>query len=222
MKLLSVCFVFAMLVVSVSSAEVFWFEAEAFDEEKSNPIFNEQGLNVEWTIKEDTNQDIKFNLESFGSMYVVPSGANRNTVEAAAGLVYILPEVEKTTGWQLWVRCIMATDGSDSYFYQLSEDGGDDWGPANGIHGGATWEEWQWKSWNIGALKKGEGNAIRIAERENNAKTDVICLRNDGMAATDEEYQAYLDALPEPGGFAVSASGKLAGTWGKIKFNEAQ
>lgn len=217
MKLLPICFAFVMLGVSMSSAEVFWFEAEAFDEEKSNPIFNEQGLNVEWAIKEDTTQDIKFGMESFGNMYVIPSGANRDTVEAAAGLVYILPDVEKTTGWQLWIRCVMPTGGSDSFFHQLSDDGGDDWGPATAAHGGAQWQEYLWKSWSIGALRKGEGNALRIAERENNYKLDVICLRNDGGAPSDEEYQAYLDALPEPGGFAVDARGKLTGTWGKIK-----
>ena len=207
-----------MFGVSVVSAEVFWFEAEAFDEEKSNPIFNEQGLNVEWAIKEDTTQDIKFSMESFGNMYVIPSGANRDTVEAAAGLVYILPEVEQTTGWQLWLRCVMPTTGSDSLFFQISEDGGDDWGPTTDVHGGATWEEYLWKRpWSIGPFRKGEGNALRIAERENNCKLDVICLRNDGGAPSDEEYQAYLDALPEPGGFAVDARGKLTGTWGKIK-----
>ena len=220
MKLMSICFAFVMLVISVSSAEVFWFEAEAFDEEKSNPVFNDQGLNVVWEIKESTNQEIRDDLGAFGNMYVIPSGANRDTVPAAAGLVYILPDVEQTTGWQLWIRCIMATGGSDSLFYQISEDGGDDWGPATDIHAGATtWEEWLWKSWNIGVLRKGEGNAIRIAERENGCKLDVVCLRNDGMASTNEEYEVYLNTLVNPD-FAVNAKSKLAVAWGKIKSNE--
>ena len=206
-----------MLGVSVATAEVSWFEAEAFDEEKSNPIFDKQGLNVVWTIKEDTDQEIKDDIVSFGNEYVIPSGSARDIVEAAAGLVYILPDVEQTTGWQLWIRCIMPTSGSDSIFYQISDDGGDDWGVATAAHGGAQWTEYQWKSWNIGALRKGEGNAVRISERENNCKLDVICLRNDGIPPTDEEYQTYLDNLPEPGGIAVNARGKLAGTWGKIK-----
>ena len=56
MKLLTVYFALVLLVVSLAHAEVFWFEAEGFDEEKSNPVFNEKGVNATWEIKEDTNQ----------------------------------------------------------------------------------------------------------------------------------------------------------------------
>ena len=53
MKLLAICFALIVFGLSLASAEVFWFEVEEFDEEKSNPTFNEQGLNVVWAIKED-------------------------------------------------------------------------------------------------------------------------------------------------------------------------
>ena len=65
-------------------------------------------------------------------------------------------------------------------------------------------------------MRKGEDNALRIGERENNAKLDVICLRNDGQIPTDEEYEQYLKDEPKRR-FAVDARGKLAGTWGKMK-----
>ncbi len=211
MKCLVVCFALAVFGISVTNAEVFWFEAEEYDEEISNPSFNEKGLNVAWDIKDDK--------DAFNKQYMVPRGGNRNTQEAAAGLVYIIPDVEKRSGWVLWIRCIMSTGGSDSFFWQLSQDGGEKWGAPTDAHGGGLWEKWQWHQWNLGMLEEGEDNALRIAERENNAKFDVICLRNDAQMPLDEDYEDYLKQPGKKDKIAVDARGKMADTWGRVKSN---
>lgn len=209
MKLLAICFAFVVFSISLADAEVFFFEAEEYDEEKSNPTFVEQGLNAGWDIKQDKN--------AFNKEYMVSRGANRDVVEAAAGLVYNIPDVGKENGWQLWIRGIMATTGSDSFFYQISEDGGKNWPAPTAAHGGAQWIDWDWhRPWNVGMMRKGEDNALRIGERENNLKLDVICLRNDAQTPNDDEYDQYLKDEPKRI-FAVDAEGKLAGTWGRIK-----
>ena len=216
MRLLIVYFALLVFVAS-AGAEVFWFEAEEFDEEKSNPIFVGQ-VNASWDIKEDTKQEIRDDKVSFNNKYVISVGGNRDVVAGAAGLAYILPEVENPVGWKLWTRCIMGDTGSDSFFLQISKNGGETWRPPEPMecHGAEVFQEWRWhRPWDV-TLVKGEGNGIRISERESNAKLDVICLRNDNQTPTDEEYQAYLDEI-EKQKIAVDARGKLAGTWGKIK-----
>ncbi|MFC1715940.1 hypothetical protein ACFL6S_19880 [Candidatus Poribacteria bacterium] len=216
MRLLILCLALTAFAASLVCAEVFWFEAENYDLDKSNPVFNEQGINVTWETKEDTNQEIRDDDISFGGMYVTSNGGNRDIIAGAAGLAYILPEVENAANWKLWIRSKMPTSGSDSFFYQFSKDGGDTWRPPDPIeaHGGAQWTAWEWhRPWDI-TLAAGGGNAIRIAERESGAKFDVICLRNDGQTPTDEEYQAYLDSLED---IAVHAKGKLVDTWGRVK-----
>ncbi len=213
MRYLVVCFALVVFSASLVGAEVFWFEVEDFDEDLSNLIFAEKGLNVKWNIKDDAL--------AFGGKYLSATGATRDIQEAAAGLVYLLPEVEKNTGWKIWIHSIMPTTGSDSFFWQLSEDGGEKWNAANAAHGGAVWFDWEWHSWDIGQIPKGDENALRIAERENNAALDLICLRNDVMEPTKEEYEAFLAeeaARPKPGE-AVDARGKRADVWGRIKSN---
>jgi len=208
MRLLAACFILTVFGVFYANAEDFWFEAEEYDEEKSNLAFNEQGLNAAWDIKQDK--------DAFNKQYMINRGANRDVVESAAGLVYIIPDVGKETGWQLWLRCIMATTGSDSFFWQLSQDGGEKWGAPTAAHGGVVWEEWEWHRWAIGNLQKGEDNALRIGERENNFKLDVVCLRNDGQTPNDDEYEDYVKNKPFLR-FAIHAGGKLADTWGRVK-----
>ncbi|MFC1715939.1 hypothetical protein ACFL6S_19875 [Candidatus Poribacteria bacterium] len=211
MRYLVVCFALVAFSASLAGAEVFWFEVENFDEELSNLTYAEKGLNVVWHIKDD-----KF---AFGGKYMSATGGDRDIQEAAAGLVYLLPEVEKNTGWKIWINSIMPTTGSDSFFWQLSEDGGEKWGAATAAHGGAVWFDWEWHSWDIGQIPKGDENALRIAERESNAALDLICLRNDDMVPTAEEYEAFLAeeaAKPKPGE-AVDARGKRTDVWGRIK-----
>ncbi len=211
MRLLAVCFIMGLVSLSLAGAEVFWFEVEKeYDEEKSNLTFNEKGLNVAW--------DIGVDKDAFNEQYMTPRGANRDSQQAAAGLVYIIPEVDNINGWQLWIRCMMPTTGSDSFFYQISEDGGEDWGMPIAAHGAMQFEEWTWhRPWNIGTLRRGEDNAIRIAERENNAKLDVICLRNDGQVPTDEEYEDYLKQPGKKEKLVVNAVGKAVSFWGRVK-----
>ncbi len=57
MRFLAICFVFVVFSISSAGAEVFWFEAEEYDEEKSNITFNEKGLNVAWDIKQDKDKE---------------------------------------------------------------------------------------------------------------------------------------------------------------------
>jgi len=111
----------------------------------------------------------------------------------------------------------MPTTGSDSFYWKISNDGGENFTPLNEAHGGAQWDKWQWKRpWDGAQLKKGKENILVIAERENNAKLDVFCLRNDNQIPTDEECLAWLEEHKSEE-FAVTLRQKLSVIWGGIK-----
>ena len=111
----------------------------------------------------------------------------------------------------------MPTTGSDSFYWKISNDGGKTFTPPNAAHGGAQWDNWQWKlPWDGAQLKKGTENVLVIAERENNAKLDAFCLRNDNKIPTDEECLTWLEEHKD-GDFAVTSQQKLPVIWGRIK-----
>lgn len=78
------------------------------------------------------------------------------------------------------------------------------------------WQTWQWKGWTLNTpLKEGADNVLKISEREN-AKADVICIRDDNQTPTDEEYEKYLEEHKTQK-IAVRQLEKLITIWGRIK-----
>ena len=188
-------------------AQIIWIEAEDFDPDKSTLVSNVVAL--EWVIKE-RDEAAK---EAFGKKYILANGSHNKT--GSSGPIYVLPDIEEESGWAFWARRITPTSGSDSFFYEVRND--DDWGkpPANQVSGETL--EWQWKKGNNDlVIDKGEGNFLRISERESNFSIDVICLRTDGKTPTDEDYEKYLEEAPFER-FAVDYTGKVSITWGSIK-----
>jgi hypothetical protein len=167
----------ALLMSSPVFAYVYFVEAEDFDPDKSEPAVG----GAIWRVVEDK--------KAFGGKYMQYSGPHK---QASTSLIYPLPPVDKSSfQWKVWVRCIMPDGGSDSYFFYISNDGGKTWGPQQAAHGGGQWQNWQWKGWVLNTpLKKGADNVLKISEREN-AKADVICVRDDGKTPIDEEYEAW-------------------------------
>jgi hypothetical protein len=201
-------FIVSGIVMGMESAgQVIWIEAEDFDPDRSTLQSGE--INLTWVVKEG---DIQAE-DAFGGMYILADGNHDKT--ASSGPVYALPEIHKRAGWVLWARRIMPTTGSDSFFYEVRDD--DKWQkpPANQLSGLAL--EWEWgKGNNTLTIDKGEGNLLRISERESRFSIDVLCLRNDGATPSDEEYEKYLEEKPKQR-FAVDPGGKLAVTWANIK-----
>jgi hypothetical protein len=199
--------VIVLLLVSLSTvcsvnAYVYFVEAENFDPDNSEPV----AAGCAWSTAADK--------DTFNNSYMLYSGPHAG---ANTSLLYPLPNVGKDTGpWMVWVRCTMPDGGSDSYFFYVSTDGGEKWGPQQTAHGGGVWEDWRWQGWALSTpLKKGDDNVLRISEREN-AKADVICIRNDGMTPTDEEYEKWQEEHKVEQ-FAVEALHKIATTWGGAK-----
>ena len=183
-------------------AYVYYVEAEDFDPDTSEP--NKAGC--VWTVVEDK--------EAFNEKYVRYSGPHTG---ANTSLFYPIPKVTGAAGaWKIWIRCVMPDGGSDSYFFYVSNDGGDKWGPQQTAHGGGQGPDWKWENWTlITPLQKDEGNVIRIAEREN-AQADLICIRNDGLAPSGEEYEKWLEEFDE-GKIAIESPHRATTTWGSIK-----
>ncbi len=190
-------------------ADVWFVQAEDFEEERSVLAINEKGVNVLWSINDDK--------KALGEKYMTLGGANRNNCEACAPLFYPISRIREDGAYKLWSRCIMETTGSDSFYWKISNDGGKTFAPLKEAHGGAQWADWEWKlPWDGVQLKKGKDNVLVIAERENNTKLDVFCLRNDNQIPTDDESLKWLEEH-QGDDFAVTSKQKVAITWGKIK-----
>ena len=191
-----------LFAVCPAYAYVYFVEAENFDPDNSEPL----AAGCTWTTVEDR--------DTFNESYVLYSGPHAG---ANTSLLYPIPNVSKGAGsWMVWVRCIMPDGGADSYFFYVSTDAGDDWGPQQTAHGSGTGEDWKWEGWTLNTpLENGDDNVLKISEREN-AKADVICVRNDGVAPTDEEYVTWQEEFDE-GKIAVEPVRKLTTTWGDIR-----
>ena len=191
--------------VSLGQADVWFVEAEDFDPDTS--ILENLG---KWMIKDDDKKALG------KGKYMTVQGANRNNCEACSPLHYPIPNISQAGLYKLWSRCIMPTTGSDSFFWQVSNDGGKKFTLPVAAHGGAQWVEWQWKRpWDGISLKKGKDNVLIIAERENNPKLDTYCLRNDNQIPTDDEALQWFEDHPK--GFAVEPQQKLPMVWAQIK-----
>ena len=185
-----------------AEAYVYYVEAEDFDVDMSTPVVGA----AMWKVSED-------NDDASGERHVVYTGPH---VNAVTSLVYPLaPGDEQGPVYTVWVRSIMPDGGSDSYFFYISNDGGDTWGPQQTAHGNVT-IEWQWQSWNLlTPLEKGADNALRISEREN-AQADLISVRDDGQTPNLDEYEEWKEAA-DARNLGVEPSGKLTTTWMAIK-----
>ena len=118
-------------------ADVWFVQAEDFEEERSVLAINGKGVNVLWSINDDK--------KALGEKYMTLGGANRNNCEACAPLFYSISRIREDGAYKLWSRCIMETTGSDSFFWKISNDGGKNFTPVQAAHGGAQWADWQWK-----------------------------------------------------------------------------
>lgn len=197
-----ILFFTSFFTIYSTQAYVYYVEAENYDLDNSKPVV---GGCVWNTVKDKT---------AFNENYVQYNGPHAG---ALTGLLYPIPNVsDNAVPWIIWIRCIMPDTGSDSYFFYVSNDGGQKWGPQQTVAGGGIWETWEWKSWTLTTpLEKGGGNVLKISERES-AKADLICIRNDGMPATDEEYEKWQDEHKEMK-IAVDPLLKLTTTWGYTK-----
>ncbi len=181
---------------------VYYVEAENYDLDNSSPVVG----GCVWSIVKDQT--------AFNENCIQYNGPHAG---ALTSLLYPIPNVgDNQVPWFIWVRCIMPDGGSDSYFFYISNDEGQKWGPQQAAHGGGVWQVWQWQSWTLATpLVKGGDNVLKISERES-AKADLICIRNDGLPATDEEYEKWQDEHKEQK-IAVDPLLKLATTWGYTK-----
>lgn len=182
-------------------AYVYYVEAEDFDPDRSEPI-----LGGTWSVVE--------NRDSFNEKYVQYSGPH---LGATTSLIYPIPGVtDSARPWKIWIWCLMPDDGSDSYFFYGSTDDGGKWGPQQTVHGSGQGPDWKWENWVLSTpLEKGEGNVLRIAEREN-AAADLICIRNDGLVPSEQEYEKWLGENKD-GRIAVEPFRRITAKWGEIK-----
>jgi len=190
-----------LFIVCSVNAFVYFVEAENFDPDKSEPVVG----GCVWQAVTDRNAS--------NESYMQYTGAHAG---ATTSLLYPIPKVTDNAGqWKVWVKCLMPDGGSNSYFFYVSTDGGNKWGPQE-TAGGAEGPDWVWQGWVLSTpLEKGDDNVLKISERED-AKADVICIRNDGLNPTDEEYEKWLEEHKDSEN-AVEPDHKIAITWGRAK-----
>lgn len=193
--------IFMSAICSVR-AYVYYVEAEDFDPDNSVPSAG----GGTWAVVEDA--------EAFGEKYLRYTGPH---AQANTSLLYPLPDIDDNAGqWLVWIRCIMPDTGADSYFLYVSTDGGEEWGTQQTVSAPVN-PDWQWASWTpITAFEKGDGNVLKISERED-ARADLICIRNDGAPPSADDYANWLEAW-EAKQMAVEPINKITTTWGSIKF----
>ncbi len=192
---------FLFAVYSVH-ADVYYVEAENYDLETSEPV---KGGGTWATVD---------NKDAFGEKYLTYNGPHAGAITS---LFYTIPKVDNAAApWRIWLWCVMPDGGSDSYFFYVSNDGGNKWGPQQAAHGAGGLPDWKWENWVLTTpLQKDEGNVLRIAERES-AQMDLICIRNDNLAPSEAEYEKWLEDNANTG-MAVESLHKLTVTWGSIK-----
>jgi hypothetical protein len=183
-------------------AYVYYVEAEAFDPDTS--VLSAGGGT--WTITEDENVS--------NGKYMKYSGPH---VGANTSLFYTLPSINDNPGQcRVWFHCFSPDTATDSYFVYVSTDGGEDWGPQQTVVPAVNPDDWQWMDFvPTTPFERGEGNVLRIAEREY-ANLDLICIRNDGGVPSVEDYVIWLEEW-EAKQRAVEPGHKMATTWGSIR-----
>jgi len=190
----------SLSIVFSSQAYVYYVEAENYDPDTS--VINAAGCI--WTLTE--NEDMS------NEHYMKYSGAH---VGANTSLFYTLPKIDNPAQCKVWFLCLMPDGGANSYFVYVSTDGGGKWGPQQTISAAET-PDWKWLEWTpITPFEKGEGNVIRVAERED-ANLDLVCVRNDGVVPSIDEYLVWMEEW-EAKQMAVEPFHKATTTWGSIR-----
>jgi len=95
--------------------------------------------------------------------YVTSQGHGRGVPQTH--LDYVLPEIKRAGRWVLWARVIFPNPGSDSFHWQISNDGGNTWLPATANDDCAVgWEQPQEYGWVKGRAQSsgGDGNIDRF------------------------------------------------------------
>ena len=205
-KMRKVIMVIALLLTSIfavysANAYVYYVEAEDFDPDNSEPVV----AGAIWKVVE--------NRDAFNEQYLQYTGPHAG---ATTSVLYPLPRISNDAGsWKVWIYCFMPDGGSDSYFFYVSNDGGNEWGPQQAAHG-TEGQEWKWVNWVLSTQpKKGDESVFKISERES-AQADLICIRNDNLAPSEEEYEKWLEDNKD-GNLAVRPLHKLTTTWGHAK-----
>ncbi len=181
-------------------AYVYYVEAEDHDPESVLIVAGSI-----WTLVEDENVSNEKYMQYFGPHV----GANTS-------LFYTFPDMDDNPALsKVWFLSLMPDGGANSYFVYVSTDGGGKWGPQQTVSSAES-PEWKWVDFApTTPFEKGEGNVLRVSERED-ANLDLICVRDDGAPPSLEEYAVWLEAW-EAKQLAVEPGHKLTVTWGRIK-----
>ncbi len=114
--------------------DVIYLAAEGYDRATSQPAAGE----ARWETHEDE--------AALSGAYVTSLGHGRGTPQTH--LDYALPEIKRAGPWRLWARVIFPTVGSDSFHWQISNDGGQSWLPPEPQDDCALgWEQPQEYAW---------------------------------------------------------------------------
>ena len=115
--------------------DVIYLNAADFDPETS--VTRAEGR--VWAVNEDP--------EALSGRHIV-AGGHGLTKDPLMPLEYPLPEIASSGPWDLWARVIFPDVGSDSFYWQVSNDGGATWRPDTPLDECALgWEQPQTYGW---------------------------------------------------------------------------
>jgi len=179
-------------------AYVYYVEAESFDSD-SAPIVGD----ATWTMGEDASAS--------NGQFMGYSGPHSG---ATTGLLYTLPDInDNPDQCKIWLRTLAPNNWTDSCFAYVSTDGGGTWGPQQTLAVAfADDPDWAWADFVPDTpFAAGTGNVLKLSEREN-FNLDLICIRNDDLGASMDDYAIWAETLA-----TVKPVHKAATTWGKIR-----
>ncbi|MEW6358679.1 MAG: beta-galactosidase trimerization domain-containing protein [Planctomycetota bacterium] len=116
-------------------ADVIYLKAAAFDPKRS--VAGAEGAS--WTVQQDA--------QAISGTCVTSTGHEQRK-EPRMPLEYPLPEIASARPWMLWARVVFPNAGSDSFYWQVSNDGGETWLPETpGDDCALGWEQPQEYAW---------------------------------------------------------------------------
>jgi len=191
--------VFILLFALCSAhAYVYYVEAEGFDLD-STPIV----ADAIWTIQEDANAS--------NGQFMGYSGPHSG---ATTEVLYTFPDInDNPEQCEVWLRTLAPNNWTDSCFAYVSTDGGGTWGPQQNMAVPFDVDpDWVWADFvPEPPFAAGTGNVLKLSEREN-FNLDLICVRNDDIAPSTDDYAVWLDTAAP-----VEPVHKIATTWGNIR-----
>ena len=190
-------FIFLFAICS-AHAYVYYVEAEGFDPDSALIVDD-----CTWTIEEDASVS--------NGKYMIYSGPHSG---AKTSLLYTLPDIDDNPEQcKVWLRTLAPNNWTDSCFAYVSTDGGGTWGPQQTLAVAfAEDADWAWADFVPDTpFAAGTGNVLKLSEREN-FNLDLICIRNDDLGASMDDYALWEETLA-----SVKPVHKAATTWGKIR-----